>query len=51
MLDQVEIFDGLGPDDLATLEQSSSSQTYPKNTVVIQRMSLLTRSMSSSLVG
>ena len=36
MLDQVEIFDGLGPDDLATLEQSSSSQTYPKNTIVIQ---------------
>ena len=36
MLDQVEIFDGLGPDDIATLEQSSSSQTYPKNTVVIQ---------------
>ena len=34
MLDQVEIFDGLGPDDIATLEQSSSSQTYPKNTVV-----------------
>ena len=36
MLDQVEIFHGLSREELAALEDSSSSENYPKNTVVIQ---------------
>ena len=36
MLDQVEIFHGLSSDELAALEHSSTSETYSKNTVVIQ---------------
>ena len=36
MLDQVEIFHGLSSDELTALENSSTSETYSKNTVVIQ---------------
>ena len=36
MLDQVEIFHGLSREELAALEDSSSSENYPKNTGVIQ---------------
>ena len=36
MLDQVEIFHGLRNEELAALEDSSTSESYPKNTVVIQ---------------
>ena len=36
MLDQVEIFHGLSREELAALEASSSSESYSKNTVVIQ---------------
>ena len=36
MLDQVEIFHGLSREELAALYASSSSESYSKNTVVIQ---------------
>ena len=36
MLDQVEIFHGLSREELAALDASSSSESYSKNTVVIQ---------------
>jgi len=35
MLQKVEIFQGLSPEELAALESSSTSRSFPKNTVVI----------------
>lgn len=35
MLDQVEIFHGLNEDELKAMEASSTSRSFPKNTVVI----------------
>ena len=35
MLQQVEIFQGLSPEELETLAASSTSRSFPKNTVVI----------------
>ena len=35
MLDQVEIFHGLSDEELKALECSSTTRSFPKNTVVI----------------
>ena len=35
VLEQVKIFAGLGKEELAALEASSVSRSYPRNTVII----------------
>lgn len=35
ILEKVDIFSGLGPDELAALEASSVTRNYPRNTVII----------------
>ena len=55
MLQQVEIFQGLSQEELEALAASSSSRSFPKNTVVIHEndpadLCLLLRAASKGLL-